>query len=104
RQRRFAPTAVHLRSGMPFGFPPESAFTFTGIPTPAKLRGSSSMQLFIETEAKSFCKTSRHDDSAQTDNMTHTSVARASRLWSAKLGEILCHSHRLINTMLKLAS
>ncbi|MGA8438335.1 MAG: hypothetical protein WB762_14430, partial [Candidatus Sulfotelmatobacter sp.] len=31
-QRRFAPTAVHLRSGMPFGFPPESMFTFTGIP------------------------------------------------------------------------
>jgi hypothetical protein len=33
RQRRFAPTAVHLRSGTPFGFPPESMFTFTGIPT-----------------------------------------------------------------------
>jgi hypothetical protein len=33
RQRRFAPTAVHLGSGMPFGFPLESAFTFTGIPT-----------------------------------------------------------------------
>ena len=32
-QRRCAPTAVHLRSGMPFGFPPESMFTFTGIPT-----------------------------------------------------------------------
>jgi len=32
-QRRFAPTAVHLRSGTPFGFPPDSAFSFTGIPT-----------------------------------------------------------------------
>jgi hypothetical protein len=31
-QRRFAPTAVHLRSGTPFGFLPESMFTFTGIP------------------------------------------------------------------------
>ena len=31
--RRCAPTAVHLRSGMPFGFPPESMFTFTGILT-----------------------------------------------------------------------
>ena len=30
---RFAPTAVHLRSGTPFGFPPESMFTFTGIPS-----------------------------------------------------------------------
>src|SRR5271165_6393432 len=33
RQRRFAPTAVHLHSGTPFGLPPESMFTFTGIPT-----------------------------------------------------------------------
>jgi hypothetical protein len=33
RQRRFAPTAVHLYSGMPFAFPPESTFTFTGIPS-----------------------------------------------------------------------
>ena len=32
RQRRFAPTAVHLHSGTPFGLPPESMFTFTGIP------------------------------------------------------------------------
>jgi hypothetical protein len=32
-QRSFAPTAGHLRSGMPFGFPTELAFTFTGIPT-----------------------------------------------------------------------
>ena len=33
RQHRFAPTTVHLRSGRPFGFPPESMFTFTGIPS-----------------------------------------------------------------------
>ena len=26
-QRRFAPAAVHLRSGTPFSFPPESMFT-----------------------------------------------------------------------------
>ena len=30
-QRRFGPTAVQLRPGTPFGFPLESAFTFTGI-------------------------------------------------------------------------
>ncbi len=29
----FASTAVHLRSGTPFGFLPESMFTFSGIPT-----------------------------------------------------------------------
>ncbi len=38
-QRRFASTAAHLRSGTPFAFPPESMFTFTGIPS---LRGISS--------------------------------------------------------------
>jgi hypothetical protein len=31
RQRRFAPTAVHLGPGTPSGFPPESPFTFSGI-------------------------------------------------------------------------
>ena len=37
RQSQVVPTVVHLRSGTPFGFPPESAFTFTRIPTYAHL-------------------------------------------------------------------
>ena len=32
-QRRYAPNTVHLRPGMPFAFPSESAFTFGGIRT-----------------------------------------------------------------------
>jgi hypothetical protein len=35
-QRRCAPRTVRLRPGMPFAFPPESVFTFGGIPNPCR--------------------------------------------------------------------